>query len=172
MVPIKSSEITPEPIYIARRSFIKALGLSAAGAFLAACAPKGSSGLVDGPTPDAQGALDDLGDPVNSFEAITNYNNYYEFSLDKTAVARVSQDFQTSPWSVEVGGMVRSPGVYDIEDLRTKFTQEERVYRLRCVEGWSMVIPWMGFPLKALLDQVEPTTDAKYVRFETVYRPE
>ncbi len=172
MVAIKSSEITPEHIYMARRGFIKAMGYSAAGAFLAACAPKSSVMSTDGPAPNAQGSKDDLGDPINSFEAITNYNNYYEFSLDKTAVAKVSRDFQTSPWSVEVGGMVRNPGVYDIDALRTKFSQQERIYRLRCVEGWSMVIPWLGFPLKELLDQVEPTSEAKYVRFETVYRPE
>lgn len=172
MVAIKSSEITPEHIYMARRGFIKAMGYSAAGAFLAACAPKSSVMSTDGPAPNAQGSKDDLGDPINSFEAITNYNNYYEFSLDKTAVAKVSRDFQTSPWSVEVGGMVRNPGVYDIDALRTKFSQQERIYRLRCVEGWSMVIPWLGFPLKELLDQVEPNSEAKYVRFETVYRPE
>ena len=172
MVPIKSSEITSEHIYVARRGFIKAMGFTAAGAFLAACAPKSSPDPIDGPTPVAQGGMDELGDPLNSFDAITNYNNYYEFSLDKTAVARASRDFQISPWTVEVGGMVRNPGVYDIDDLRTKFAQQERIYRLRCVEGWSMVIPWMGLPLKELLAQVEPTSDAKYVRFETVYRPE
>jgi sulfoxide reductase catalytic subunit YedY len=148
------------------------MGFTAAGAFLAACAPKGNPDPIDGPTPVAQGAMDELGDRLNSFDAITNYNNYYEFSLDKTAVARASRDFQTSPWTVEVGGMVSNPGIYDIEDLRTKFAQQERIYRLRCVEGWSMVIPWMGFPLKELLAQVEPTSDAKYVRFETVYRPD
>jgi sulfoxide reductase catalytic subunit YedY len=172
MVSIKSSDITPELIYLARRSFIKAMGLSAAGAFLAACAPNGGPIEIEGPTPVAQAAFDELGDPLNSFEAITNYNNFYEFSLDKSAVARASQGFQTSPWSVEVGGLVRNPGVYDIEDLRTQFTQQERVYRLRCVEGWSMIIPWMGFTLRELLTAVEPTSDAKYVRFETVYRPE
>jgi sulfoxide reductase catalytic subunit YedY len=172
MIPIRTSEITSENIYVARRGFIKAMGFTAAGAFLAACAPKGNPDPIDGPTPVAQGAMDELGDRLNSFDAITNYNNYYEFSLDKTAVARASRDFQTSPWTVEVGGMVSNPGIYDIEDLRTKFAQQERIYRLRCVEGWSMVIPWMGFPLKELLAQVEPTSDAKYVRFETVYRPD
>ena len=172
MVSIKSSEITPEHIYLARRGFIKAMGLSAAGAFMAACAPKSSSAVIDGPAPVALAKVDELGDPINAFDAITNYNNFYEFSLDKTAVARASQDFQTSPWSVEVGGLVGNPGVYDIEILRTKFTQQERIYRLRCVEGWSMVIPWMGFPLKELLNAVEPSSDASYVRFETVYRPE
>jgi sulfoxide reductase catalytic subunit YedY len=172
MVPIKSSEITSERIYIARREFIKAMGFTAAGAFLAACAPKSSSEPIDGLTPVAQSGMDELGDTPNSFDAITNYNNYYEFSLDKSAVARASRDFRTSPWKVEVGGMVRNPGVYDIEDLRTQFVQQERIYRLRCVEGWSMVIPWMGFPFKELLAQVEPTSDAKYVRFETVYRPD
>jgi len=172
MIPVMSSEITPEHVYFARRSFIKAMGLSAAGAFLAACAPNGSSDALEGPAPVALEAVDELGDSLNTFEAITNYNNYYEFSLDKSAVARVSRGFQTSPWSVEVGGMVQNPGVYDIDDLRTQFVQRESVYRMRCVEGWSMVIPWMGFPLNELLRAVEPTSDAKYVRFETVYRPE
>ncbi len=172
MVPIKPSEITPEHIYLARRGFIKAMGFTAAGALLAACALQETSEQIEGPTPVADAGTDEFGDPLNSFEAITNYNNYYEFSIDKTAVAQIASDFETSPWSVEVGGLVRNPGVYDIQDLRTKFTQEERVYRLRCVEGWSMVIPWLGFPLRALLDEVEPTSDARYVRFETVYRPE
>ncbi len=172
MVPMKSSEVTPEHVYADRRAFLKAMGFSAAGALLAACAPKATPEPVEGGEPVAQGGVDELGDPLNSFDAITNYNNYYEFSLDKTGVARASRNFTTSPWSLEVGGMVRNPGTYDIDDLRRVFPQQERIYRLRCVEGWSMVIPWLGFPLRALLDQADPTSDAKYVRFETVYRPE
>ncbi len=172
MKPIKSSEITAEHIYLSRRSIIRALGYTAAGALLAACAPESTPVALDGPDPVALKDMDELGDPLNAFDAITNYNNYYEFSLDKTAVARASRGFTTSPWSVEVGGLVQNPGVYDIEDLHGKFDQQERIYRLRCVEGWSMVIPWMGFPLRELLALVEPTSDAKYVRFETVYRPD
>jgi sulfoxide reductase catalytic subunit YedY len=115
---------------------------------------------------------DELGDALTSFEAITNYNNYYEFSTDKEAVAPLSEGLITSPWQVQVGGLVNNPKTYDVDDLRKKFDQEERIYRLRCVEAWSMVIPWMGFPLAKLLNEVEPTSKAKYVRFETLYDPD
>jgi sulfoxide reductase catalytic subunit YedY len=113
-----------------------------------------------------------LGDPANTFEEITNYNNYYEFSTDKEAVAVLSKDFQTMPWTVEVKGLVNKPTTFGIEDLHSRFPSEERIYRLRCVEAWSMVIPWMGFPLKKLLDEVEPTSKAKFVRFQTLFDPE
>ncbi|MFN2234195.1 MAG: protein-methionine-sulfoxide reductase catalytic subunit MsrP, partial [Anaerolineales bacterium] len=102
---------------------------------------------------------------------ITNYNNYYEFSTDKAAVAGLAADFPTSPWEVAVGGLVNNPKTYTIDDLHN-FEIEERIYRLRCVEAWSMVIPWMGFPLNKLLIDVEPKAEAKYVRFETIYDPE
>ncbi|MDX1414757.1 MAG: protein-methionine-sulfoxide reductase catalytic subunit MsrP, partial [Candidatus Promineifilaceae bacterium] len=95
-----------------------------------------------------------------------------EFTLDKVKVAPMAAGFPTSPWEVEVGGLVNNPGVYSANDFRTQFDQEERIYRLRCVEGWSMVIPWLGFPLSKLLQAVEPQSEAKYVRFETVYDPE
>ena len=122
--------------------------------------------------PDLPAKMDELGAPANSFQDITNYNNYYEFSTDKEAVNPLSKDFVTEPWTVEVYGLVNNPKKYAIEDLLKKFPQEERVYRLRCVEAWSMVIPWNGFPLASLLKEVEPTSDAKFVRFETVLRPE
>jgi sulfoxide reductase catalytic subunit YedY len=109
-------------------------------------------------------------EPLTSFEAITNYNNYYEFSTNKEAVARLAKDFSSSPWKIEVGGLVNNPKTFDLDDLE-KFSQQERVYRLRCVEAWSMVIPWVGFPLAEMLREVEPTSDAKYVRFETIYDP-
>ncbi len=103
---------------------------------------------------------------------MTNYNNYYEFTTDKEGVAELAQNFHTSPWAVEVGGLVNKPKTYAIEDLTKAFAPEDRIYRHRCVEGWSMVIPWTGFPLAKLLGAVEPTSQAKYVRFETVMRPE
>jgi sulfoxide reductase catalytic subunit YedY len=115
---------------------------------------------------------DELGDELTPSESVTNFNNYYEFTTDKEGVAGLSQEFQTSPWQVKVGGLVNNPKTYDIDDLRKKFSQEERIYRLRCVEGWSMVIPWMGFPLAQLLKEVEPTSQAKFVRFETIFAPE
>jgi sulfoxide reductase catalytic subunit YedY len=177
MKNIKSSEITPEQLYLNRRDFIKGLGIVSASALvLAAC--NGQSASTKQPTESVgletatSTSEDELGDSLTSFEAITNYNNFYEFSLDKEKVASLSKDFVTSPWSVAVGGLVNSPKVYDIDDIRNKFTQQERVYRLRCVEAWSMVIPWVGFPLAEILREVEPTSNAKFVRFETLYDPE
>lgn len=173
-IPVKSSEITPYSQYLSRRDFLKAAGIVTGSALLAACAPK----VTNTPIPPGdgsaipQGQMDERGDPANSFEDITNYNNFYEFSTDKQAVNSLSGKFTTSPWTVEVYGLVNNPKTYGIEDLLKKFPQEERIYRLRCVEAWSMVIPWTGFALASLLKEVEPTSDAKYVRFETVLRPE
>lgn len=160
---IPSSQITPKNVYLSRRDFMKAAGIAGAGALLAACAP--SSATESAPaSPSA--------DTPNSLEDITNYNNYYEFSTDKQAVAPLSKDFQTRPWDVEVSGLVNNPKTYAIEDLLKKFPQEERIYRLRCVEAWSMVIPWMGFPLAKLLAKAGPTSDAKFVRFEAILDPQ
>jgi sulfoxide reductase catalytic subunit YedY len=147
----------------------------AGSALLAACTPIETGSAVpegEAETVVVPGSTDEFGDPATSFEDITNYNNYYEFSTNKVAVAPLSEEFNPSPWTVEVYGLVNKPKTYGIEDLLKIFTQEERVYRLRCVEAWSMVIPWTGFKLGSLLKEVEPTSDAKYVRFETVYRPE
>lgn len=203
MTKIKSSEITPEHIYLSRRKFMVGVGaLAASMAALAACSPQQSSAPPAAtstpakpaagqtpPTAAAQAAApagvsqpaeptatvapttDELGDPFNTFEAITNYNNYYEFTTTKEEVAMLAKDFTTNPWQVQVGGLVNNPKTFDIDDLR-KFEQEERIYRLRCVEAWSMVIPWQGFPLAKLLKEVDPKPEAKFVRFETVYRPE
>jgi methionine sulfoxide reductase catalytic subunit len=174
-VPVKSSEITPYSQYLSRRDFMKAAGLVAGSALLAACAP----GAAESGVPENEAVIeslpakfDELGDPANSYEDITNYNNFYEFTTDKEGVARLAEGFNPRPWTVEVTGLVRQPKVFGVEDLLGKFTQEERIYRLRCVEAWSMVIPWTGFTLASLLKEVEPTSNAKYVRFETVYRPE
>jgi len=172
-VPVRASEITPYSQYLSRRDFLKAAGIVTGSALLAACAPKATGTVApESEMPDLPAKMDEYGDPANSFEDITHYNNYYEFSTNKEAVAPLSKDFTTVPWTVEVSGLVNNPKTYGIEDLLSKFTQEERVYRLRCVEAWSMVIPWTGFPLASLLKEVEPTSDAKFVRFETVYRPD
>jgi len=173
-VPVKSSEITPYSQYLSRRDFLKAAGIVTGSALLAACAPSVAAATV--PADEApvvpSGKMDELGDPANTFEDITHYNNYYEFSTDKEGVAPLAKTFTSKPWTVEVYGLVNKPKTYGIEDLLSKFTQEERIYRLRCVEAWSMVIPWTGFTLSSILKEVEPTSDAKFVRFETVYRPE
>jgi sulfoxide reductase catalytic subunit YedY len=181
MVKISPSEITPEHIYLSRRKFMVGIGALAAGSLISACSVKGfpTPPATSAPTSEADVAAlkvgpgtDELGDPLTSMEAITNYNNYYEFSLDKQAVASKARDFKTSPWQVEVGGLVHKPRTFDVDDLLGRFSQEERIYRMRCVEGWSMVIPWQGFRLADLLKEVEPMSEAKYVRFETLYDPE
>ena len=173
-VPVKSSEITPYSQYLSRREFLKAAGIVTGSALLAACVPQVNETAVPESEPSVvqSGKVDELGDPANSFDDITNYNNYYEFTTDKEGVARLAEKFNPTPWTVEVYGLVNKPRTFGIEDLLSKFTQEERIYRLRCVEAWSMVIPWTGFTLASLLKEVEPTSDAKYVRFETVERPE
>jgi len=171
-VPVKSSEITSYSQYLSRRDFLKVAGIATGSALLAACAPTVAGTAV--PASGANGAtpfpvkMDELGSPTNSFEDITNYNNFYEFSETKEAVNPLSKNFKSHPWSVQVYGLVNKPKTYAIEDLLSKFTQEERIYRLRCVEAWSMVIPWTGFTLASLLKEVEPTSAAKFVRFETL----
>ena len=172
-VPVRSSEITPKETYLSRRDFIKAAGVVAGSMALAACAPDLAETTPESIAVNAGPAkTDELGDAANTFEEITNYNNYYEFSTNKEAVASLAKGFTTTPWTVEVGGLVNKPKTFGFEDLLSMFPQEERIYRLRCVEAWSMVIPWNGFTLASLLKMVEPTSAAKYVRFETVYRPE
>jgi sulfoxide reductase catalytic subunit YedY len=195
MVKINPSEITPEEVYLSRRRFMKGVGaLVASSLIVAACgtgdsaptvaptvAPTGASPTQAAPAatpsgaqsifPSLVGSADELGAELTDYEAVVNYNNFYEFSTRKEQVAKLAQDFRTSPWRVEVGGLVNKPKTYDLDDL-LKFEQEERIYRLRCVEAWSMVIPWVGFPLAKLLNEVEPTSAAKYVRFETLYDPE
>jgi len=174
---IKSSEITPEGVYLNRRNFIRAGLLAGTAAattvtyrlFNPQAVTETTGEAVDIPsTKPAQYSPPD--EKANTFEEITNYNNFYEFATDKSSVASKARKFVTRPWTVEVNGLVQKPRVFDIDDL-LRFEQEERTYRFRCVEAWSMVIPWTGFPLKSLLDQVEPLGNAKYVAFETFYDP-
>ena len=187
---IPSSEITPEHIYINRRQFMRGVGLAAGALAVAACAAPGaktapttapsadaspaSGAAPAAPTvaPSAGKATDELGDPLTTYEAVTTYNNYYEFGTDKSEPAIRAKDFKVQPWTVQVGGLVNKPGTFGVEDLTRMFPPEERIYRLRCVEAWSMVIPWLGFQLSSLLKAVEPTSDAKYVRFTTLLDPQ
>lgn len=170
---IPSSEITPSHLYFSRRDVLKMAAILVGGLGLAACAPAlVQSSTSTPPALQTTRQTDERGDALTPYELITNYNNYYEFSEQKEAVARLAQNFQTRPWTVEVGGLCRFPKTYDIEDLLKRFPSEERIYRLRCVEGWSMVIPWNGFPLAALLKEVEPLGSARYVRFVSIHRPE
>ncbi|HEX8246682.1 MAG TPA: protein-methionine-sulfoxide reductase catalytic subunit MsrP [Pyrinomonadaceae bacterium] len=169
---IKSSRITDERTYLNRRNFLRAgllagTTLTTAGLyrFFNQPPPKEiKTQIIESVAKSNFSAPDKL----NSFEEITNYNNFYEFSTGKTAVARAAENFLTRPWTIEVGGMAHKPKTFDIEEI-LKFEQEERIYRFRCVEGWSMVIPWVGFPLKKILDAVEPLGSAKYVAFQTLY---
>lgn len=173
MEPIRSSEITPEAVYLSRRQFMRGLGaLAVAAAGLAACGERSLSPTRAEEAPGPVGAAsDELGDPLTPYEAVTRYTNYFEFSVDKEAVARLAQNLRLSPWTVAVGGLVHRPKTYNVSELIRRFGQEERIYRLRCVEGWSMVIPWLGFPLAKLLREVEPTSQARYVRFEALLDP-
>jgi sulfoxide reductase catalytic subunit YedY len=169
----KASEITPEETFLNRRNFIRAGVL--AGTTLATA---GVYRFINAPAPPEVETAQipnienknvfTVDEQMTSFRDITNYNNFYEFSTGKTSVAAKARDFNVRPWTIEVGGLVQKPKTFDIEEI-LKFPQEERIYRFRCVEAWSMVIPWVGFPLKTLLDKVEPTGAAKYVAFETVY---
>ncbi len=167
----EKEKITPEHVYLNRRNFIRA-GLVAGSTFATGLAYR-----VFNPPPPKEIATAEIKDvkttvwaaeKPNSFEEITSYNNFYEFSTSKTEVARAAADFVTRPWTIEVGGLVDRPRVFAIDELLS-FQQEERVYRFRCVEGWSMVIPWIGFPVRRILDEVVPTSEAKYVAFETFY---
>jgi sulfoxide reductase catalytic subunit YedY len=177
---IKSSDITPEALYKRRRDFLKLGALLVGSAALTACGVNSQADSVKTPAETLQkvptlavkNSTDELGDALTSFKDITHYNNFYEFSLGKEQVAMLAPKFKPTPWQVNVGGLVNKPAVYGLEDILKKFPRQERVYRLRCVEGWSMVIPWLGFPLADLLKEAEPTGDAKFVRFVTVMRPE
>lgn len=175
-----SPEITPEKLYTSRREFIKALGVAGvSAAVLAACQekpflqggeiPAGTGAAV--PSPQAGSTTDEFGDTLTSYDDVISYNNFYEFTTDKEGVARLAKNFQTSPWEVRIGGLVEKPSTLSINEIRRRYPTEERIYRMRCVEGWSMVIPWQGFPLAALLEDVQPTSDAKYVRFESIFDP-
>ncbi|MBI5031009.1 MAG: protein-methionine-sulfoxide reductase catalytic subunit MsrP [Chloroflexi bacterium] len=178
MEKIPSSEITPEQLYLNRRQFMIVAGSVAAGALLSACGARSETSASPtmpansgaGSLPKSGSTTDELGGKLTSFDDITHYNNYYEFSVNKEDVAALALNFRTSPWTVQVGGLVNKPRTFTMDDL-LRFTQEERIYRLRCVEAWSMVIPWTGFPLSKLLAQVEPQSNAKYVRFETLLDP-
>ena len=141
-----SSEITAKPRYLKRREFLQALPL--AGRMVT---------TTDSPTP---------------YRGVTTYNNFYEFGTDKSGPATHSGRFKPLPWSVTIAGECGKPGVYTLEDILKPHPLEERIYRMRCVEAWSMVIPWVGFPLRDLLSRFEPDGNARFVEFTTILRPD
>ena len=159
---IPSSEITSEYLYRNRRQFLQAaaatLGTAAASAFL---------------PPRAEAASKyDTDEKQTPYANVTSYNNYYEFGTGKDEPYVNARTFRTKPWTVAVSGLVKKPATYNLEDLLKGITMEDRIYRMRCVERWSMVIPWHGFPLATLLKKLEPLSSAKFVRFETLYAPD
>jgi sulfoxide reductase catalytic subunit YedY len=167
---ITSSEITPEHLYINRREFIRSASSAGLGLASQLVLPEFLSSQDRWPR-GKKGPYD-TDEDSNSYKDITTYNNFYEFGVDKSDPAEKSAAFKPKPWSVRVEGEVRKPATYNLEDLVKPFRLEDRIYRMRCVEGWSMVIPWRGFPLADLVKKVEPTSRAKYLAFETVFRPE
>jgi sulfoxide reductase catalytic subunit YedY len=183
----KSSEVTDKGLYLNRRNLLRGAVLAAstaatAGLYRALSPPPAAARhgekldaaltLVKNDNPAGVAAGFHTDEPPTGFEDITNYNNFYEFSTGKRSVAAVARDFVSRPWTVEVGGLAAKPRTFDIDDLERLAPLEERVYRMRCVEGWSMVIPWLGLPLAKVLDAVEPLSHAKFVAFETLFDPE
>jgi methionine sulfoxide reductase catalytic subunit len=173
---IRSSEITDEKLYFNRREFIRAAGL-AAGAAAGAGVFWGADATLSAAEPAPHGRklenvkpsdLSVTNEKANSWEQITTYNNFYEFGPDKEHPALYAKSLRTEPWSVVVDGEVAKPAKYALEDILKGQTLEERIYRLRCVEAWSMVIPWVGFPLSNLIKRVEPTGKAKFIEFYTL----
>jgi sulfoxide reductase catalytic subunit YedY len=165
------SEITSEAVWRARREWMLRMGAGAAAVGVGglsgrqAFAADGPTGEVLQASPNPQFSVMEKQTP---FADVTSYNNYYEFGLDKSDPARYAHTLQTRPWTVRVEGLVNKPKTFDIEELLKLSAQEERIYRLRCVEGWSMVIPWVGYSLSKLLAQVEPQGSAKYIEFVTL----
>ncbi|MGO9171627.1 MAG: protein-methionine-sulfoxide reductase catalytic subunit MsrP [Rhodomicrobium sp.] len=161
--PIASSEITPREIYLRRREFL--------GGALAAAAFAGLPGLARATPLTFSKSAYSTDEPPTPKEDVTSYNNFYEFGTSKSSPSRYAGLMKTNPWSVKIDGLVSKPATYALEDIVKSIALEERIYRLRCVEGWSMVIPWIGFPLSQLLKRAEPLGSAKFVAFETLVRP-
>lgn len=169
---ISASEITDEPLYWDRRRFLAAAASSGVALGAAVLAP----GVLLGCGTPANGgerqAAEQGEEELTPYDSVTTYNNFYEFGTGKGDPDRNAHTLRPRPWTVAVEGEVHKPQVFDIEGILARFPAEERIYRLRCVEAWSMVIPWMGFPLKDLLVAVEPTSSARYVEFTTLYDPD
>ena len=174
---VGKGDITPEGLYLNRRNFIRGSVLAGSalltgGVYRYFNSAPAVAEIAEQPGPLAEPANPGFStaETPNTFEEITNYNNFYEFSTSKAGVAAKALAFVTRPWTVEVGGLAAAPKTFSIEEILA-FDHEERIYRHRCVEAWSMVIPWRGFSLKMLLDRVQPLETAKYVAFESLYDP-
>jgi sulfoxide reductase catalytic subunit YedY len=170
---LRESDVTPKELFVRRREFIAAAGVTAAAV------ATGGLGLLGGDTVEAQNPnaqkLTNLkkspfstDEKLNSYKDITTYNNFYEFGLDKADPGKYAHTLRPKPWTVVVDGQCAKPGSYNIEDILKYAPLEERIYRLRCVEAWSMVIPWIGYPMSEFIKRFEPTSKAKYVEFKTL----
>lgn len=170
---IPSSEITPETLYRNRREFLKtasaAFAATAAAALLPGCA---KASAIEETQNNSAASPFNTNEKQTPYEDVTSYNNYYEFGTDKSDPVAKSRNFRTKPWTVSVEGLVKKPAKYDLDDLIKGLPVEDRVYRMRCVEGWSMVIPWRGFPLAELVKRLDPLPSAKYVEFKTILAPD
>ncbi|WP_367280379.1 protein-methionine-sulfoxide reductase catalytic subunit MsrP [Sulfuricaulis sp.] len=166
---INPSEITPRDVYLNRRRFLReAAAVAAAGATAALLPNVVSAGQK---IPNVRKSPLSTVEKLTSFQDITTYNNFYEFGTDKSDPARHAQNFRTFPWTISIEGEIKKPAQYQFEELLKHYPLEERIYRLRCVEAWSMVVPWVGFPLRDLIRRLGPTSRAKYVEFTTLQDP-
>jgi len=170
----QKSEITPEKLFLNRRKFMKLAALFGTAYALAACGidkneipnPSAPDSPTASPLPTA------AEDKPTAYDKISEFTNFYEFSVDKYQPAKLAQNFKSSPWAIELGGLVENPGTIEAQDLIKEYGGEERIYRFRCVEGWSMVIPWLGFSLNRLLSDLKPKPEARYVKFTTLFDPD
>ena len=167
MKKINSSEITPQSIYLDRRKFIK----TSSAISLASSLSSPLQAFHSKETSLYQQQLEE-DDELNTFEEITTYNNFYEFGVEKSDPSNNSSLFNPKPWSIKIEGLVEKSFTIDLDDLLKNITIEDRIYRLRCVEAWSMVIPWQGFPLSKLIELAQPLESAKFIQFETIFRPD
>lgn len=165
-----SSEITPKEVFLNRRSFMKAAGVASATALTGGLAINSSNAMTS--SFEFSKSEYSISDEPNPIEDIKSYNNFYEFGTGKGDPAANAGALTTNPWNIKIDGLTNKLGELDIDDLVSKFDLEERIYRLRCVEAWSMVIPWVGIPLRDVINAYEPQGSAKYVSFETLVRPE
>jgi len=161
MKKIKYSDITPEKIYNRRREFIKRFGMTTGSLII-------GQNIIN----IANASTNNLEKKITEYRYITTYNNYYEFGTKKSDPAEKSQNFKTKPWEITVDGEVEKKITLTVQEIKNMFTSEERIYRLRCVEGWSMIIPWLGFSLSKILKKATPTSKGKFVEFTSVYDPE
>jgi methionine sulfoxide reductase catalytic subunit len=171
---IRYSEVTPKALYLRRREFIQAAAAGAIGAAATVSRFGSTRAQAQGghaKLPNVRKSTFSTTEKVNPYQDVTGYNNYYEFGTDKDDPARNAQKFVTRPWTIRVDGLVKTPGMYDIDTFMKPYALEERIYRMRCVEAWSVVVPWIGIPLGDVIKRLEPQPSAKFVEFTTLLDP-